>query len=119
MDGKDVVLPLDPVLKRLLDELPAGDPDIGDDDRYAHVWIPFCQGRHRIPVGQRVKVNFGEWWGPPMALTDVLVHASYKGRSGSERFLNLDEEVEHTGIVVVGDILVVECLVSPKDWGDT
>jgi len=64
---------IDPAVRRLLDELPAGDPDDGKQPT-ALVWIGFCPRRHVIPLGQHVHLHFGEWLGPPMPLYAVRIN---------------------------------------------
>ncbi len=61
--------PMDPVLKKLLDELPQEDPD----RKMAAVWINWCEGRHRVPIGVETHIEFGPWYGPPMESYDIKI----------------------------------------------
>lgn len=80
----------DPALAKLLADLPDGDPDAPQPDM-AEIWLPFCEGRHRIPVGQPADVNFGLWRGPTMRTEDVIIHA-----------VNL--RTGHEGAIRIGDL---------------
>ena len=66
------VITMDPALRKLLDELPADDPD---KEPMAEVWIALCDQRCMVPLNTPTEVDFGEWYGPPMPLNDVLIHA--------------------------------------------
>jgi len=61
----------DPVLDKLLRDLPLEDPD----REYATVWCPWTEGEHRVPVGIPSKVDFGEWHGPRMKSIEVQYFA--------------------------------------------
>ncbi len=66
---------MDPALKKLLDDLPLEDPD----REMVTVWCPWTEGEHEIPLGVETKVDFGDWHGPDMAVTDIVLWCRYKG----------------------------------------
>jgi hypothetical protein len=65
---------LDPALGKLLDELPAGDPD-KEPVPMAEVWCPWTSNRHIVLVGEATRLKFGPWAGPRMQLTGISVFA--------------------------------------------
>lgn len=69
------VTPMDPALKKMLDDLPLEDPDRA----MATVWVPWCEPTCEVPIGVRTDVNFGTWFGPTMRVMDVPFYAEYKG----------------------------------------
>jgi hypothetical protein len=73
-----VVRDIDPALKKLLDDLPLEDPDAP----MATVWCPWCEGEHRVPVGVKVSLDFGKWYGPQMSTSDVPIYFSVFGQKG-------------------------------------
>lgn len=65
---------IDPALKRLLDNLPKGDPDAQEPDQ-AEVWIAFCDRVQTVPVGVARSIDFGKWQGPDFPTVDIVIHA--------------------------------------------
>lgn len=66
---------MDPALRKLLDNLPTTDPDAAEPQReFVEVWLAFCEWRRLVPVGVPCAVDFGEWHGPQMASSDILLH---------------------------------------------
>ena len=70
--------PMDPALKKLMDELPEEDPD----KEMVLVWTAYCNAVHWIPIGEWVRLDFGEWLGPSMSCYEVKIHYRYKHMSG-------------------------------------
>ncbi len=79
---KGMVITLDPALKKLMEDLPEGDPD----KKWVTVWVPMCEGKHLIHFGETVEVPFGPWYGPGMPITDVLFWYQYLGFVGNNCF---------------------------------
>lgn len=81
------VTELDPALKRLLDKLPATDPDVPEPEPPAQIemYVGFYPRTAIVPRGQPVTVNFGAWAGPPMRSNEVVIHVRNlkTGASGS------------------------------------
>jgi hypothetical protein len=69
---------MDPVLKKLLDDLPKEDPD----KPMAVVFCTWCEPVHWIYPNKWVTLDFGKWDGPTMNIVDVPVYYIYKGISG-------------------------------------
>jgi hypothetical protein len=76
--------PMDPALKKFMDDLPKGDPD-AQPPELLEVWSGFCSRRATGPANQRTLFDLGLWQGPPMPLAEIFFHVrSLKtGRVGS------------------------------------
>jgi hypothetical protein len=93
----------DPALRKLLDELPQGNPD---KEPTAEVWVERCPNRAVVPLNTPVHVNFGPWLGAETRLCDVIVHAVVLGFHGSTP---LDDKTDRTvrfGVKIRGFITV-------------
>lgn len=65
---------LDPVLKRLMDRLPKGDPDVQPPDMI-EVSIPWCPNRHEVPRATKIAgLDMGAWAGPPTNVKECPIH---------------------------------------------
>lgn len=75
-----VVERLDPALKKLLDELPEGDPDKEPEEPpMAVVYSPWIEGQIIVPVNQQFEEVLGEWMGPEMLIKDIPIYAVIQG----------------------------------------
>lgn len=81
---------LDPVLKKLLDDLPNEDPYEDYEPNKAIVRIAFFKGDHEVVVGEPTLINFGEWVGPDMSTDEIIVHVKILS-TGEERQRTLVE----------------------------
>lgn len=67
---------LDPALRKLLDNLPVGDPDKAEEPKkHVSISCPWTQGEHIIPMGEASEINLGMWYGPPMHSDEIPIRA--------------------------------------------
>lgn len=79
------VITLDPALKKLLDNLPAEDPDPKRD--WVDVWCVWTEARHRIPMYEEVTLNMGVWQGPDTKYQDIPIFAQHVLTGQKARFV--------------------------------
>jgi hypothetical protein len=76
----DSLVEMDPALRRLLDNLPTGDPDAVPlraaprGPEQVEIRIPFCEGVHIVENGKPAQLQFGPWYGPVTRCADVVLH---------------------------------------------
>lgn len=96
-----MTLDIDPALRKLLDELPEGDPD----RPMAVVWVEHCPARHTIPLNVPTRCNFGPWFGPPIPMREVVVHAQVGAHHGSSQ-LGESDVIVLMGVAMIGTVTV-------------
>ena len=95
---------IDPALKKLLDDLPEGDPD----KDHAVIWTAWCDGEHIIPIGETVTVNMGTWYGPSMHVTEIICWVKHiKGQWANKSLCPLAPACNTNGIINPQDNLEV------------
>jgi hypothetical protein len=68
---------IDPALRRLIDSLPAGDPDA--EPECVEVWTDHTTRTAIVAVGSGDPMDLGEWNGPSINARDVVVRARFLG----------------------------------------
>lgn len=64
---------LEPALRKLLDELPVGDPDAREPVR-VELWTAWTAERHVVVANTKTRIVFGPWAGPPMRMNEIVLH---------------------------------------------